>query len=366
MKNIAYFGIDYHLNTLTIAVMIEGNKDIDKTIRIKNDDKIIKKFINKWSADYEIKACYEASFSGYHFQRKMNDWGYHCDVIAPSLIPKAPGAKRKNDFRDAQNLVRNYASGLLSIVYPPSEVDEAVRSLVRCRLAFKESVKKAKQQINGLLLSQGMNWPGNKWTHAHMKWLLQLQLPHEYLHKVLDEYLEHLAYLESRVQSLDKEIENIAKTETYAPSVTKLRAFKGIGTLTAMLLISEITDFRRFPSPRALMAFLGLVPSENSSGETQRGGPITKAGNTRCRKQLVESVQHYSRKPRISKQMEDTLSQVDAKSSNIAIKCMERLHKRYWALINKGKIRSVALTAIAREFAGFIWAMMRSEPMEQL
>lgn len=219
------------------------------------------------------------------------------------MIPKTPGAKRKNDFRDAQNLVRNYASGLLSIVHPPSEVDKAVRSLVRCRLAFKESVKKVKQQINGLLLSQGMNWPGNKWTHAHKHWLSQLQLPHEYFHKVLDEYLSLLAYLESRVQHLDKEIEKIAKTETYAPSETKLRAFKGIGTLTAMLLISEITDFRRFPSPGALMAFLGLIPSENSSGETQKGGPITKAGNTRCRKQLVESVQHYSRKPRISKQM---------------------------------------------------------------
>ena len=364
MKKIAYVGIDYHLNSLTIAVVIEGTKKIDETIRIKNDDKIIRKYMKKLASNYEIKACYEASFSGYHFQRKMKKWGYHCDVIAPSLIPVKPGEKRKNDFRDSRNLALNYANGLLSIVHPPSEEDEAVRSLVRCRLAFKESAKRAKQQINGLLLAQGVHWSGNKWTYKHKQWLLQLQLPHEYLQKVLQEHVEHLAYMESRVGHLDKEIEKIAATEIYKPSVKKLRAFKGIGTLTAMLIISEITDFRRFASPRALMAFLGLIPSDNSSGQTQRGGPITKAGNSRCRKQLIESVQHYARKPHISKQMQDDLSQVDSQSANIATNCMQRLHKRYWALLIKGKIRPVALTAIAREFVGFIWAMMQPEPVK--
>ena len=364
MKKIAYVGIDYHLNSLTIAVLIDGSHKIKDTIRIKNDDKIIRKYLKKFASNYEIKACYEASFSGYHFQRKMKEWGWHCDVIAPSLIPVKPGRKRKNDFRDARNLVRNYANDLLSIVHPPSEEDEAVRSLVRCRLTFKESVKRAKQQINGLLLAQGMRWPSTKWTYKHKQWLSQLQLPHAHFQKVLQEHMEHLAYLESRVQHLDKEIEQIAATEIYAPSVKKLRAFKGIGTLTAMLIISEVTDFRRFPSPRALMAFLGLIPSENSSGETQRGGPITKTGNTRCRKHLIESAQHYARKPHISEQMKHDLSQVDSKSSNIAIKCMHRLHKRYWTLTMKGKIRPVALTAIAREFVGFIRAMMVTESAE--
>lgn len=364
MKKIAYVGIDYHLNSLTIAVLIEGSTKIKETIRIKNDDKIIHNYMKKLASNYEVKSCYEASFSGYSFQRKMRDWGYHCDVIAPSLIPVKPGDKRKNDHRDARNLALNYANGLLSIVHPPSEEDEAVRSLVRCRLSFKESVKRTKHQINGLLLAQGMRWSGTKWNYKHNQWISQLQLPHEHLEKVLQEHVAHLAYLESRVKNLDKEIEKIATTEIYAPSVKKLRAFKGIGTLTAMLIISEITDFRRFPTPRALMAFLGLIPSENTSGETQRGGPITKAGNSRCRKQLIESVQHYSRRPRISKQMEDDLSQVDSKSSNIAINCMQRLHKRYWTLLMKGKIRPVALTAIAREFVGFIWAMMVPEPVE--
>jgi len=359
MKTIAYLGIDYHLHSLTIAMMEEGKHKIKDVIRIKNDDKVILKYMKKLVKNYEIRSCYEASSSGYYFQRKMNEWGYHCDVIAPSLVPKKPGERRKNDFRDARDLVRNYASGLLTVVHPPSEEEESVRSLIRCRLALKETLKKAKQQINGLLLTQGIHWAGTKWTLKHKRWLLQLQLSHEASQKVLLEHIGHLEYLESRIKYLDKEIEQIAATEIYAPSVKKLRCFKGIGTLTAMLLIAEITDFRRFPNPRALMAFLGLLPSENSSGDKQGGGPITKAGNTRCRKHLIESVQHYVKKPYISAQMKDELSRIDPQHANIAINCMKRLNKRYWALTMKGKIRPVALTAIAREFVGFIWAMMR-------
>jgi transposase len=178
---------------------------------------------------------------------------------------------------------------------------------------------------------------------------------------VLDEHLAHLDYLQTRIKYLEQQIEQVADSEIYAPVVKKLRAFKGIGTLSAMLFIAEITDFRRFPNPRALMAFLGLIPSENSSGNKQRGGPITKTGNPRCRTQLIECVQHYVRKPKISYLMKADLAQVDPHSAGIAVKCLERLHKRYWALTMKGKIRPVALTAIAREFVGFIWAMMQPQ-----
>jgi transposase len=178
---------------------------------------------------------------------------------------------------------------------------------------------------------------------------------------VLEEYLGHLNYLESRIAHLDGQIEEIARSEVYAPSVNKLRAFKGIGTLAAMILISEITDFRRFSNPRALMAFLGLIPSENSSGDKRVDGGITKSGNSRCRTQLIESVQHYVRSPQISLKMKSDLSQVDALTANNAIKCLKRLNKRYWALTMKGKIRQVAITAIAREFIGFIWAVMQPQ-----
>lgn len=359
MNKIAYVGVDYHLNSLSIAVVIEGQRELHNTIRLKNDDKVILRYMKKLSRDYDIKACYEASTNGYAFQRKMNRWGYHCDVIAPSLIPKKKGDRRKNDFRDARDLAQNYSAGMLSIVHPPSEEEEAVRSLIRCRMAFKNTARRIKFQINSLLLAQGLRWPRSKWTLAHQKWLADLQLSSPYLQEVLEEHLGHLSYVENRLARLDGQIDKIARSEVYAPSVRKLRAFKGIGTLAAMLLIAEITDFRRFANPRALMAFLGLIPSENSSGDKRVDGSITKAGNRRCRTQLVESIQHYVRSPHITLQMKSDLSQVDPFTANTAIKCLKRLHKRYWALTAKGKLRPVAITAIAREFVGFIWVVMQ-------
>jgi len=363
MKKIAYIGIDYHLHSLSIAVMLEGERKCYELIRLKNEDKVISKYMKKLSDTFEIKACYEASCNGYTFQRKMASWGYHCDVIAPSLIPKKSGDRRKNDFRDAKNLARLYANGLLTIVHLPTEYEESVRSFIRCRLAFKESEKRVKQQINSLLLAQDCYWAHSKWTKHHLDWLAELQMPHEYVQHVLDAYVGHLEYLRTRLRYLDEQIEELARSEIYAPSVKKLRAFKGISTLTAMVLISEITDFRRFPNPGALMAFLGLISSENSSGAKQKGGSITKAGNNRCRSLLIESVQHYTKRPHLSLQMKHDLAQVDAHSAHIAIKCLQRLNKRYWALTMKGKIHPVAITAIAREFVGFIWAMMQPEPI---
>ena len=361
MKKIAYVGIDYHQNTLTIAVRVQGSKKIKETIRLNNEDKLISKYMTKLSKEFQIRACYEASSSGYCFQRKMQSWGYNCQIIAPSSLPKRRGDRRKNDFRDARALAQNYANGTLSTVHLPTKEDESVRTLIRCRMAFKETEKRAKHQINSLLLSQGLRWPKSKWTVQHLRWLWDLKMPNEYLQQVLDEYLSHLDYLQARIKHLDQQIEQIAESDLYAPAVKKLRAFKGIRTLSAMLLITEIIDFRRFPNPRALMAFLGLIPSENSSGDKHRGGPITKTGNPRCRTQLVECIQHYVKKPQISYLMKADLAQVDAHSATIAIKCLKRLHKRYWALIMKGKIRPVALTAIAREFVGFIWAMMQPQ-----
>lgn len=361
MKKIAYIGIDYHSNSLSIAVIIEGHKKIHEMIRLKNEDKVICKYMKKMSHDFDIKSCYEASCNGYVFQRKMATWGYHCDVIAPSLIPKKAGDRRKNDFRDARDLAQNYAAGMLSIVHPPNEEEESVRTLVRCRTSFKDDEKRVKYQINSLLLAQGLRWPKSKWTFSHKKWLREVKLSSRYTQQVLEEYLGHLNYLESRIAHLDGQIEEIARSEVYAPSVNKLRAFKGIGTLAAMILISEITDFRRFSNPRALMAFLGLIPSENSSGDKRVDGGITKSGNSRCRTQLIESVQHYVRSPQISLKMKSDLSQVDALTANTAIKCLKRLNKKYWALTMKGKIRQVAITAIAREFIGFIWAVMQPQ-----
>jgi transposase len=364
MKKIAYVGIDYHLKSLSIAVLVEGETEFHALMRIKNESHFILRQMKKLSKSFELKTCYEASFSGYSFQRKMASWGYHCDVIAPSLTPQKKGDRRKNDMRDAKDLCRLYANGLLTTVHVPTEFEESVRGLIRCRLSFKDLAKRTKNQINSLLLAQGIDCPFKaRWNQRHLTWLSKLELPEQHLKTILEEQLGLLGYIQARLASLDTRIEEIARSEIYAPSVKKLRAFKGVGTLIAMLLIAEITDFRRFPNARALMAFLGLIPSEDSSGERIRPGSITKAGNSRVRKHIIEAVQHYSRKPNISQQMKKDLGKVDAKSANIAVNCMGRLHKRYWHLSMKGKTRAKALTAIAREFAGFIWAMMQPQPV---
>jgi transposase len=355
MTKIAYVGIDYHLNSLSIAVMIEGEKEPDQMVHLKNDDRVIRKYMSKISQSFHVKACYEASTNGYCFQRKMASWGYPCDVIAPSLIPRKPGDHRKNDFRDARDLAQNYAHGMLSIVHLPSEEEESVRSLIRCRYAFKDAAKRVKHQINSFLLGQDQRWKDSKWTHQHRTWLRKLKMSSSHLQQVLEEHLAHLDYLETR-------LEQIAALPLYAPAVKKLRTLKGIQTLTAMLLIAEITDFRRFPNPRALMAFLGLIPSEDSSGDKRKDGAITKAGNHRCRTALIEAVQHYAKSPYIGTEMKSALSQVNASTASIAVKCLKRLHKRFWALTLKGKLRPVAITAIARELVGFIWAIMQPEP----
>ncbi len=360
-RKIAYLGIDYHVATITVAVIIEGENDIDKTIRFANQDKMIKKYLKKISANYTVKACYEASCSGYVFQRKMQSWGFHCDVIAPSLIPEKRGDRRKNDYRDAIKLAKNYANGMLTVIHQPTQEEESVRSLIRCRLALKETEKRTKQKINAFILSQGCRWPKSKWTQQHRQWLSKLEMYNRHSQTVLEEYLGHLNYLGTRIRHIDQKIEKIAKSEKYWPDVKKLRAFRGIDILSAMILLSEICDFRRFRNPRTLMAFLGLIPSEDSSSDRQKGGPITKTGNRRCRTQLIESAKHCVKKPYISLKMKENLKDVDAQSSNIAIKCMHRLHKRYWALVMKGKNRNKALTAAAREFVGFIGAMMRPD-----
>ncbi len=261
-----------------------------------------------------------------------------------------------------RNLAHHYRSGILSIVHSPSEKEESVRAIIRCCFALKKADKGSKNQINSLVLAQGHHWSKTKWTHQYRLWLPQIRaLLDSHLQIALDEHLGHLDYLESRIGRLEQEIEKIAESDSYAPFVNKLCAFKGIGSLAAMLLIAEITDFHRFGSPGALMAFLGLIPSENSSGDKQDGGSITKTGNPRCRTQIIESVQSYMKRPVISPQMKNNLASVDAHSANIAVKCMNRLHKRFWSLVMKGKTHNVAITAIAREFVGFIWAMMQSE-----
>ena len=200
MKRIAYVGVDYHVNSVSVAVLIEGASDFLDCIHIRNDDKMIRKYLKKLSKEYELRVCYEACSSGYVFQRKVKGWGYHCDVIAPSLIPRKLGDRRKNDYRDARNLAQNYRAGMLTVVHPPSEEEESIRAIIRCRFALKEAAKRTKQQINTFVLSQGHHWSKSKWSRQHRLWLTQIRvLLDSYLQLVFDEHLGHLEYEPERL-----------------------------------------------------------------------------------------------------------------------------------------------------------------------
>lgn len=356
MKKIAYVGVDYHQAFLAVIVLPEGSGCPVQRVQLMNESKAIKKYMEKLSENYAIKACYEASSCGYVFYRQMLGWGYSCAVVAPSKIPRKPGDHVKTDFKDAENLAYQFRNGSLTFVHVPTEKEESVRALIRCRQSFKEDSKRIKMRINSLLQTQGYKYSGTNWTQSHGKWLNTLNLPGE-TGKVLYEYQTHLEFLNARIEDLDGEIGKLAESAPYAKQVKALRVLRGIGTLSAMMLITEIVDFQRFPTAKSLMAYLGLTPSEHSSAASKRYGGITKAGNGACRRILIECVQHYRKKPVPTAKLRGKWAGQPADQKSIAIKCMQRLHKRYWALEHR-KPKNVALVAVAREFVGFIWSLM--------
>jgi transposase len=358
MKKIAYVGIDYHQSFLAVVVLPEGASQPEDKAKLENDPKKIKKYMKKLSGRFDIQTCYEASSCGYVFYRQMHAWGHVCQVIAPSKIPTKPGDHVKTDFKDAENLAYQLRNGSLSFVHVPQEEEEAVRALVRCRRALKEDSKRVKLRIFALLKTQGCHYQeGSLWTKKHEVWLNTLELP-PLVDRTCYEYRTHLEYLNNRIADLDQEIQRLSETGPYVESVRALMSLRGIGTLSAMTLISEIIDFTRFPTAKALMGYLGLTPSEYSSSTSKQYGRITKAGNSACRRILVECVQHYRKKPVPTVTLRKKWKGQPAERVRVAMNCMQRLHKRYW-MLEKRKPKNVALVAIAREFVGFIWSLMQ-------
>ncbi len=364
MKKIAYVGIDYHQSFLAVVVLPEGASRPEDKVKLENDPKKIKKYMGKLSKRFDIQTCYEASSCGYVFYRQMKTWDHACQVVAPSKIPQKPGDHVKTDFKDAENLAFQFRNGSLSFVHVPNIDEEAVRALVRCRRALKEDSKRVKLRIFALLKTQGLHYSGSSWTNRHQDWLNTLVLP-SLVDQTFNEYRTHLEYLNNRIADLDQEIPRLSETEPYAESVHALRSLRGIGTLSAMTLITEIVDFTRFPTAKALMGYLGLTPSEYSSSTSKQYGRITKAGNSACRRILVECVQHYRKKPTPTVALRTKWKGQPAERVRVAMNCMQRLHKRYWAL-EKRKPKNIALVAIAREFVGFIWGLMQKQPVSSV
>lgn len=282
-----------------------------------------------------------------------------CQVIAPALIPRKPGERIKTNRRDARKLVELLRAGLLTEVHPPTPEDEAVRDLCRARDDAREDLQRGRHRLGKLLLRRGLHFSGRNWTKAHRRWIESLEWTHAAERVVVDDYLLAIDHVEARLLELDARLGDIADTAPYRERVGWLRCFRGIDTLTAMLMLAELHDFRRFQSPRALMAYLGLVPGEDSTGEKHRRGRITKTGNTLVRRLLVETAWHYHHRPSLGVALTRRRQGQPGRVIAIADKAQQRLCRRFRCLMEQHKPAPKVAVAVARELAGFLWAALQ-------
>lgn len=330
---------------------------------IPNEPTLVRRLIERLKREGPVKVCYEAGVSGYDLYHQITRLGASCQVIAPALTPRRPGQRIKTDKRDARKLVRLFRAGELTAIHVPDEAEEAVRDLLRCREAVRRDVLRWRHRVVKLLDRHGRRYlAGKNWTQRHWLWLRAQQFEHPALQRTLDAALFALEQALAHQAELDKAIEALAEQAPYREPVGWLRCFRGLGTLSAMILLAEIVDFQRFQRPRELMAYLGLVPSEYSSGQTERRGAITKAGNTHARRVLVEAAWHYRHRPGVSRALGQRSDGQPSVVVSHAWRAQQRLHQRYRHLVGHGKRPPVAIAAVARELGGFIWAAMTRRP----
>ncbi len=358
----AYVGLDVHKDTIAVAVAYEGREEPEFRGEIANRPKAVAKRVRRLSEEFGggvLLFCYEAGPCGYGLYRQLLELGHGCDVVAPSLIPRKPGERVKTDRRDALKLARSLRAGDLTAVWVPDEEQEAMRDLSRARGDMKGQEQKARQQLNGFVLRHGHAWPANRtrWTQAHFNWLESLTFPHDWQQVVLQEYIDAVRAASQRVADITAQMMRAIPQWSLAPVVDSLVALRGVDKVAAVTLLAELGDISRFDSPTQLMAFLGLVPSEHSSGRRKRKGAITLAGNAHARRMLIESAWSYRFAPRQTMHLKRKAKPASEAAKAIAWKAQKRLCGRYRTLIQAGKNQKVVTTAIARELAGFVWAI---------
>ena len=361
-ENTTYIGLDVHKRSITVAARAPGSAVREE--RLPNERAAVARWARGWKrrSGGRLQVAYEAGACGYALQRQLEGLGIACQVVAPSLIPRKPGERIKTDRRDARKLAEYLQGGHLTPIHPPTPAQEAARDLGRAREDAKQDRMRCRHRLSKLLLRRGLSYtPGRKhWTGAHRTWLAKLSFDEPASQTVFDDYRLALAQLDARIDALDRQIEVLAQQPPYRAAVGALRCFRGIDTRTAFGLVTELHSIEHFDRPSRLMAFVGLVPSEASSGERQRRGAITKAGNGHARKLLVEAAWHARHKPAIPAALRKRREGQPPEVIAMADIAQQRLHRRYWRLVQRGKPTTVAATAVARELAGFVWAALRA------
>lgn len=361
-SNIKYVGMDVHKDSISIAIADEGRTgEIRSYGTIVNTLNSLDKFVRKQvSKGYKLHFAYEAGPTGFGIFRHLTGNGIDCIVVAPSKVPHKSGDRIKNDRRDAHSLARCHRAGDLEALYIPTAEDEAMRDLIRCREDSIRAIRKAKQRLLAFLLRHAIRYSAKtNWTKAHFNWLSDLKMTHPAQQIALQEYINSINESKDRVARLTKQITDHVKEWRHESLVKALQSLRGISLLTAATLVAELGPLERFSNPRHLMGFLGLVPTEYSSGDSVKRGGITKTGNGFARKALVESSWTYRFPARTSRHLLKRSQELPEPIRKTAWKAQVRLCGRFRSLSAKGKPKQVVATAIARELAGFIWAISR-------
>jgi len=354
--------MDVHKATIRVAMFLPGEQEPVEW-KLDNRSTAVARLAKRLKKDSkgEVAACYEAGPTGYALMRQLESLGVPCKVIAPALIPKQAGDRVKTDRRDARKLGSMFRADLLTEVHPPTPEQEAVRDLCRARDDARDDRQRARHRLGKFLLRRGLSFDGSAWTKRHRSWLSTLRFDHDAAQATFEDYLRAVDAADERLLDLDRSIAAIADSDPYREVVGLLRCFRGIDTTSAMIFVSELGDITRFASPRQLMAYLGMTPSEYSSGAKQKRGGITKAGNAHVRRILIEAAWHYRHPARVGVGLRRRREGQPGWAIALADKAQKRLARRHRHLFSNGKTSTKANVAVGRELVGFIWATMMAQ-----
>jgi transposase len=351
-------GLDVHARSIRLAAVRADELLEERTLPY--DCEAVARVLGRWPG---LRCCYEAGPTGFGLYRHLVERGIDCAVVAPGLVPQRPGDRVKTDPRDARKLARLHAGGLLEPIHVPSPELEAARDLVRAREDARLDRMRDRHRLSKFCLRYGRRLPGLSWGVARRKWLSEQRFAFAAQQQTFDTYLHALDLVDARIEALERAIREAAQQGPWRELVARLRCLRGIETLTALALVAEIGDFGRFRRAEEFMAFVGLVPSERSSGEQRRQGSITKVGNSHVRRLLVEAAWHARRRPTVGYELARRQRGQEAVVLERAWRCQQRLHSRWLRMAARGKPQQKIVVACARELAGFVWAIATEQPL---
>jgi len=359
MKNVRFVGLDVHAKTIAVAVAEVGG-EVSSLGVIPNRPESVRRLVGKLGKAEQLRVCYEAGPTGYVLYWQLTQLGVHCEVVAPTLVPVKAGDRVKTDRRDAQKLARCYRAGDLTAVWVPDAAHEALRDLVRARLAAKRDQLRARHRLSKFLLRQGRRAAeGSAWTQRYMSWVKQQHFEHAAQEATVLDYLHEVEHAAERIVRLERAIDAAVESvpEGLRALIAGLQCLRGVAKVAAVTLVSELGQLSRFAHARQLMGYAGMVSREHSSGERIRRGAISKAGNAHLRRIVTEAAWNYRHRPCLGSTLIARQSGQSETVKAIAWRAQHRLHTRYRALLAKGKSQQKVIVALGRELLGFIWAI---------